>query len=336
MSFGRLEIKLPDGTSLTAELTEAQTVLGRAPDVTIPINDPLVSRRHLIFISGPGGVRVMDAGSVNGSFLGEVRLSDKESIVLANGAVMRIGQTVIRFTTIAQPVAKESEGQPSASQERPTSTLSSAVPVVQQGSKKEEDTHPRGRDGNGSKPPELPLWNPELGNGRFSVKPLELDRSTYLKYLPDTYREDNFIGRFLLIFESILSPIEGMVGNIDYYFDPDITPAECLPWLASWFGLVLDEHWPEIKRRELIRSAVDLYQWRGTKRGLSEFIRLYTGLSPEILEPGIGGKEANKDMTSFFIVRVKKSDSDEMKADVLDSIIEMEKPAHASYRVEFI
>jgi P2-related tail formation protein len=109
-----------------------------------------------------------------------------------------------------------------------------------------------------------------------------------------------------------------------------------LPWLASWFGLALDERWPEIKRRELIRSAVNLYQWRGTKRGLSEFIRLYTGMSPDILEPGIGGKEAQKEMASIFIVRVKKSETDEMDPFVLSSIIEMEKPAHASYRIEFI
>jgi pSer/pThr/pTyr-binding forkhead associated (FHA) protein len=75
---------LPDATSLTAELEERQTLVGRASDVNIPINDSQVSRRHLILLSGPEGVRVMDAGSVNGSFLGDVRLSDKESVSLTN------------------------------------------------------------------------------------------------------------------------------------------------------------------------------------------------------------------------------------------------------------
>jgi phage tail-like protein len=336
MSFGRLEIKLPDGTGLTVELVAQQTVAGRAPDVNIPINDPQVSRRHLIFLCGPEGVRAMDAGSVNGSFLGEVRLSDKESVLLSNGAVLRIGQTVMRFISVEQPAVLKTEGQPSAGSDTPTSTLDQPNLNSQQDSKNEEETRSRSQDGNVSKPPDNPLWTLEMQDGRFPVRPLELSRSTYLKYLPDAYSGDDFIGRFLLIFESILSPIEGMVENLDYYFDPDLTPEECLPWLASWFGLALDERWPEIKRRDLIRSAVNLYQWRGTKRGLTEFIRLYTGVVPEILEPGIGGKEAKKEMASFFIVRINKDDSGDTDPVVLSSIIEMEKPAHASYRIEFI
>ncbi|MDR3577379.1 MAG: phage tail protein [Anaerolineaceae bacterium] len=329
MSFGRLEIKLPDGNSLTVELINPQTVVGRAPDVTVPINDPQVSRRHLIFLGEPEGVRVMDAGSVNGSFLGEARLSDKESVPLPDGALIRIGQTTIRFRTVEQTAANKSKEKSSAGTEAPTS-------ISAQDASKEIITHPRVRDGNGSQPPQLPLWNAEAANGRFPIKPLELERSTYLKYLPDVYSADDFIGRFLLIFESILSPIEGMVGNIDYYFDPELTPAECLPWLASWFGLALDERWPDAKRRDLIRSAADLYQWRGTKHGLSEFIRLYTGVSPEILEPGIGGKDAKKEMASFFVVRVNKTNLGDTDPSILSSIIELEKPAHASYRIEII
>src|SRR5271157_2759042 len=336
MSFGRLEIRLPDGTGLTVELVSPQIVAGRAPDVNIPINDPQVSRRHLIFYCGPEGVKVMDAGSVNGSYLGDVRLSDKESVQLANGAVLRIGQTIIRFISIEPQAVLKSEEQPSAGSETPTSTLDQANFNSQQDAKNEEVTSERHRNGSGSAPPEIPAWKPALQDGRFPVRPLELKQSTYLKYLPDAYSKDEFIGRFLLIFESILSPLEGMIGNLDHYFDPDITPEECLPWLASWFGLTLDERWPENKRRDLIRSAVNLYQWRGTKRGLAEFIRLYTGISPEILEPGIGGKEAKKDMASFFIVRINKDDSGGTDPTVLNSIIEMEKPAHASYRIEFI
>jgi phage tail-like protein len=336
MSFGRLEIKLPDGTSSTVELEEGQTLVGRAPDVNIQINDPQVSRRHLMFISGPEGVRVMDAGSVNGSFLGNARLSDKDPVLLTNGAVIRIGQTIIRFSVVAQQPVAAPEKQPPAGSETPTSTSAQSISGAQRNASIDVKTNPKDKDGNGSKPPEILPRKLEMGNGRAHVKPLDLDRSTYLKYLPDTYSTDDFIGRFLLIFESILSPIEGMVGNLDYYFDPDITPEECLPWLASWFGLALDERWPEIKRRELIRSAVNLYQWRGTKHGLSEFIRLYTGVSPDILELGIGGKEAQKEMASVFIVRVKKTDTAEMDPGVLSSIIEMEKPAHASYRIEFV
>ena len=93
--------------------------------------------------------------------------------------------------------------------------------------------------------------------------------STYLKFLPAIYSESDFLGRFLMIFESIMGPLEGMSDNLKYYFDPGTTPSELLPWLASWIDLVLDESWPLERRRRLVKSAVELYQWRGTRHGLS-------------------------------------------------------------------
>ena len=55
-------------------------------------------------------------------------------------------------------------------------------------------------------------------------------RSSYLKYLPALYADSDFMGRFLMIFESIQGPIEDVINNIAYYFDPDTTPDELLPW----------------------------------------------------------------------------------------------------------
>ena len=61
-------------------------------------------------------------------------------------------------------------------------------------------------------------------------------RSTYLDYMPGIYDGSDFLGRFLLIFESILGPLDRTVGNIHHYFDPDdawdlrlLAPAE-RPW----------------------------------------------------------------------------------------------------------
>ena len=42
--------------------------------------------------------------------------------------------------------------------------------------------------------------------------------SSYLEYLPALYQDDEFMGQFLLIFESILKPIENTVNNAPYYF----------------------------------------------------------------------------------------------------------------------
>ena len=49
------------------------------------------------------------------------------------------------------------------------------------------------------------------------------------------------------------------ITEIARYFDPAAAPAataglgnvDFLAWLASWLGLTLDRHWPEVKRRWL-------------------------------------------------------------------------------------
>jgi hypothetical protein len=77
-----------------------------------------------------------------------------------------------------------------------------------------------------------------------------------------------------------------------------------------------------------------LYEWRGTKRGVSEFLRLYTGFTPEINEPSVDGKNAKADRAHRFIVRIKTAEPDKINRELLMSIIDLEKPAHAGYTLE--
>ncbi len=108
--------------------------------------------------------------------------------------------------------------------------------------------------------------------------------SEYLRYLPAIYQEDDLMGRFLMLFGSFWKPLERQIDDLWLYFDPQLTPSDFLPWLASWLSLALDESWPEEKQRQLIRSAIFLYRKRGTKQGLEEYLTIYTGVKPHIVE----------------------------------------------------
>ena len=112
----------------------------------------------------------------------------------------------------------------------------------------------------------------------------EQTRSQYLDYLPGIYHQHSFLGQFLLPFEEVLTGFEDLLSTIDRYFSPALTDADFLPWLSTWVALVLDEEWDEAKRRSLIAQAVELYRWRGTVYGLKSYLKLYTGLEPEIRE----------------------------------------------------
>jgi phage tail-like protein len=122
-------------------------------------------------------------------------------------------------------------------------------------------------------------------------------RSSSLQYLPATYSEDSesrdFLDRFLSIFDTMRGRISQQITDIAHYFDPASAPIaplgqpqkqDFLPWLASWIGLTVDRHWPDEKKRQLVRQAYQLYRLRGTPEGLRQHIRLYMDTDPYILE----------------------------------------------------
>ena len=160
--------------------------------------------------------------------------------------------------------------------------------------------------------------------------------SSYIERLPGIYQENNFLSRFLLIFEHILSPIDRTTGTLWAYFDPNHTPDDFLPWLGSWLGLVMDARIPVENRRELLRAAPELYRWRGTRRGLREFIRLYTGFEPEITEPALGEIASNRNLAYRFTVRIRLPRGVELQRSFVETIVEAEKPAFAACSIEIV
>ena len=115
-----------------------------------------------------------------------------------------------------------------------------------------------------------------------------LPRSSYLRYLPAVYQEDDssryFLERFLSLFETFFSKLEDKTYHVTSLFDPAAVPGEFLHRLAAWLGIVVDENWSEEKLRLLIKKAMDLYRKRGTCAGIEEMIELYTGIKPYIIE----------------------------------------------------
>lgn len=161
-------------------------------------------------------------------------------------------------------------------------------------------------------------------------------RSNYLEYLPGIYHDSDFLGRFLLIFEHILSPIDRTIENIPDYFDPELAPPDVVTWLGSWLGLVLDARWPDERRRDVVKAAPELFRWRGTRRGLSHFLRLYTGIEPEIIEPTLRDVANDRTRAYRFTVRIRVGRRSPLSRQLVETIIETEKPAFAACSLEWI
>ena len=164
--------------------------------------------------------------------------------------------------------------------------------------------------------------------------------------------------------EEILDGIVGPAGDglrlagLQRYFEPGPSlpetqraPAEFLEWLAGWVALTLRADLDELRQRDFIARAVSFYNQRGTRRGLEEIAKVYTRLGVTVNEMQtpfqIGvhatiGEDTVLDggAPHFFrvLIRLPTADPAELARSrlVAKAIIDMEKPAHTHYALDFM
>jgi phage tail-like protein len=162
-----------------------------------------------------------------------------------------------------------------------------------------------------------------------------------LDLLPGVYRDlDDNIGRFTETFDALLAPAWMVLDNIDAYFDPALAPLDFLHVLAAWVGMPLDGNWREDQARRLVARAVELYRWRGTRRGVSALVEAYTGVVPEVEDSGgtvwsatPGAPAPGVDQPSVRVRVQLPADSDEDLVR-LTRLIAENVPAHVAVNVE--
>lgn len=183
-------------------------------------------------------------------------------------------------------------------------------------------------------------------------------RRGYMELLPAIYRRSDALGRNVVrdicfVFEHLFGSVEELLDEGHVFYDPHECPPEFLPWLASWTAMVVDMDWPEAKKRAILKRAVDLYRIRGTVRGLSLALQVFTGHEPLIEEnkwPFKGfrvGSEARVAIDSVVLppvalsacfmitMPVKFTDVTPEMVIRIHRIIQMEKPAHTHYYLQF-
>ena len=157
-----------------------------------------------------------------------------------------------------------------------------------------------------------------------------------------------FLSRFLLGFQDFLDALNRALGELHNLYGAYSAPPDFIRWLGTWVALVLDENWPEVKRRKLIAEAVQLYRWRGTRKGLCRYLEIYTGHSPEVndlpfrgmrlgaAKLGEPGAKLGDVPDHTFIVTIAVPDSGSVNVQAVRDIIDAEKPAHTAYRLRIV
>lgn len=187
---------------------------------------------------------------------------------------------------------------------------------------------------------------------------LRVSDSSIVRYLPNLYNRSDLTGRnfvrdLLWVFQHEFNATDEKLEGLERFFDPLECPKDFIDYIASWVALTLEDDWPEAKKRNLIKKAVELYHLRGTPRGLRVFLRIFTGVDPKIhenqwpydgvtvgLSSDVGVNTVlmhHVDRSHAFVVEIPLPIDDVDAATIMriHRIIEREKPAHTDYYLVF-
>jgi phage tail-like protein len=171
--------------------------------------------------------------------------------------------------------------------------------------------------------------------------------------LPEVFRrtahEGGVLQALLEVMAGLHQPSEQVLDDVDRFFDPYRAPDAMVPVLASWVDL--DRFFPDYARtdaaacpetrelspgvgrlRELVAAAIELSQWRGTRRGLTRFLEVATGVHDFQIDEQVadGGGEPIP-----FHIRVLAPAAAAPHRSLIERILDQEKPAYVTYELEF-
>ncbi|MCB9076724.1 MAG: phage tail protein I [Anaerolineaceae bacterium] len=266
---------------------------------------------------------ITDLGSLQGTMVNGVRLAADTPTALSTGDKIQIGPYILTIDAEGEtPPVSPSSAQPSSEDEAPVETREPPKNGSNHhgggGSVVLNGTGSGGVNGRSFSPSELYGWRllsylPEL------YHPPQIDKKQEIVFHPD-----NFLARFLGIFEAILTPIERNIDNFDLYLNPGTAPADFLPWLKNWFGIIFEPGWTDAQRRQFLRKASLLYARRGTRWTLSEVLKIFIGARPLIDD-----SENQPPHTFQVTIRLPAGKTvEQVDWRMVDRIIQDLKPAH--------
>jgi phage tail-like protein len=169
------------------------------------------------------------------------------------------------------------------------------------------------------------------------------------RLLPSIFQNTAEPGNPLLaildVMQKMHEPSEAAISSLEENFDPYRAPDSFVPYLATWVDLevLLDAARPTDasstpvpstglgRLRELTAAAATLSQWRGTRLGLSLFLKAATGADFDIDEQVLD--EDGKPRP--FYLRINGPKELEGHRQLIHRIVQLEKPAYVKYELGF-
>lgn len=180
-----------------------------------------------------------------------------------------------------------------------------------------------------------------------------MKRNEIERLLPQVFQQTLRPGRpldtLLDVMELLHEPVETVLAHLETFFNPHSTSDMFVPYLACWMDL--DRFFPlycaqpeGVQRtadpistgngrlRELIAAAAYLSQWRGTAKGLRQFLEIATGVEGFRL---VENQDKKGNPRPFHVCIILPWEAEPHRA-LIERIVEQEKPAYVSYELDIM
>lgn len=108
-----------------------------------------------------------------------------------------------------------------------------------------------------------------------------------LMRLPERMRDDDFLVRFVTMFQEIAESYAAHADQLEHVFDPAVAPEAMVRLMGEWIGVdMIDETLPVEVQRRIVLGMADIPRWRGTRRGLVLLLELVCGGNVEVHDSG--------------------------------------------------
>lgn len=95
--------------------------------------------------------------------------------------------------------------------------------------------------------------------------------------LPVGMTDDDFLMRFLGIFQTVSDTVLHQVDTLPHAFDPSVAPDEMVRLMSRWLGIELvDSSLDDAVQREIVMEYSKLLKWRGTSYGMRRMLEVIT------------------------------------------------------------
>jgi phage tail-like protein len=337
----RYRLMVDDGRPpilLTVGQVSHGLTLGRNESCAVVLADGRVSGEHARIQRVDGEVYLTDVGSTNHTYVDNQALPADQPYLLGVRSRFEIRPFTLTFEAIGTEThvhphqshlpADPAAGVPEADAHTPPE-MSAMPQIPAQSAHTLMQWHTPGgdqrhqHDEQPARDAHWPISEEETEPGRYLYELPALFHTPPARSDGSHAERRGFLSRYVKIFEAIWEPLEQRQDHLALYFDPRTCPDACIPLLAHWLGIVFPADTPHERRRQVLAAASGLAELRGTRMGVIEAIRVYTGLVARITDV--------EHAPYVFCIDVIIPADSTVRAELIEAVVRIYKPAHAGY-----